>query len=86
MTKPVYSVKVVQKGREAEYLDAMAQPQAQRQEASGQSSGSLFFTEQVRASNKREAVMLVRKRYPDHQVLDQPEVVSPGSRPTARRS
>jgi hypothetical protein len=76
MTKAVYYVKVVRKGREREF--------EARQVGVGREAGrdsDLIFEERIRASNRREALVLARRQYPDHQVVssDRPRRGQPTS-------
>ncbi|WP_114240728.1 hypothetical protein [Dyella sp. C9] len=68
MSKAVYLVDVVRKGREGEYkqLRHAGRPLA-GDPADEDSPG---FVEAIRASNRREAMVLVRRKYPEHLVLD----------------
>lgn len=59
MAKPTYLVTVIRKGREQDYGNS-------RKRRTGGADEALCFVEPVRASNRREALVLVRARSPDH--------------------
>ncbi|WP_109126682.1 hypothetical protein [Dyella sp. C11] len=65
MSKAVYFVSVVHKGRESDY-----QALSKRGALPGGYPNEIGFVEPIRASNRREAFILVRRKYPDHLVLD----------------
>jgi hypothetical protein len=67
MTKCLYLVQVLQKGREA---DGGASGSSIQGASDQPDPGAAGFVEAVRASNRREAMILVKRKYPDHLVLD----------------
>lgn len=64
MGKAVYFVSVIHKGREREYQALSAAGSLQTDHP-----GDIGFVEPIRASNRREAFVLVRRKYPEHLVL-----------------
>ena len=68
MTKPVYLVQVARKGRERDFRDFWENGSCRNDAGEALSAGRVGFAAPVRASNRREAMMLVRVRYPDHLV------------------
>lgn len=68
MTKPTYFVKVVRKGRERDFLDFWERGRRQNDAGELLDAELVGFVEPVRASNRREAMVLVRARYPDHRI------------------
>jgi hypothetical protein len=67
MSKAMYRVNVVHKGREDDYE---ALPPSDRMLAfRSHDAMALGFVESVRASNRREAMVLVKRMYPGHRVL-----------------
>lgn len=73
MAKPTYAVRIAH--RRVIGSDA----------AHGERTADHAFVELVRASNRREAMMLARARYPDHEVLDDARRVDDGRRTSAAR-
>ena len=72
MAKPTYAVRIT-RPRAVDAGEARA-------------AAERTFVKLVRASNRREAVMLVRAQHPDHEVLDDARRVDDGRRtPAARR-
>lgn len=65
MGKAVYYVSVIRKGMESEY-HALCRTGS----LPGGHGSEVGFVEPIRASNRREAFVLVRRKYPDHLVLD----------------
>jgi hypothetical protein len=74
MGKAVYYVSVIRKGMEREYHALCAAGSLP-----GDYGSEVGFLEPIRASNRREAFVLVRRRYPDHVVLDDAVKESPNT-------
>jgi hypothetical protein len=70
MAKPTYLVYVVHRGREDDYYRYRCLGEDTNPLGEVLTEDMLGFMEAVRASNRREASVLVRARYPDHQVTD----------------
>jgi hypothetical protein len=70
MGKPTYLVYVVHRGREDDYRRYRQLGNAANAWGDVLTEDTLGFMESVRASNRREASVLVRARYPDHHVTD----------------
>lgn len=69
MSKPLYLVGVVHRGREGDFQRSRAKAPAAAALAPDQLA-DIGFSETVRASNRREAYVLIKRKYPDHLVLD----------------
>jgi hypothetical protein len=67
MTKCLYLVQVLQKGQE---MECGGSGSSIHRASDLADSGAAGFVEAVRASNRREAMILVKRKYPDHFVLD----------------
>jgi hypothetical protein len=70
MSKPTYRVYVVHRGREDDYYRYCRLGQSTHLWGEGLAENELGFVETVRASNRREASVLVCAKYPDHKVID----------------
>lgn len=68
MAKPTYLVTVARKGEEERFRDFWER--GVRRDAAGEAltAERVGFVEPVRASNRREAMMLVRARFPGHPI------------------
>jgi hypothetical protein len=70
MSKPTYLVTVVHLGREVDYYDFWELGLDRGRAGDLLTADIVSFDEPVRASNKREAYVLVRSKYPDHHVIN----------------
>jgi hypothetical protein len=70
MSKPTYLVTVIHLGREDDYYDFWELGLDRGRSGDLLTADILGFKEPVRASNKREAYVLVRSKYPNHQVIN----------------
>jgi hypothetical protein len=70
MGKPTYLVYVVHSGREDDYRRYQQLGEATSASGEALTEDMLGFMASVRASNRREASVLVRARYPHHHVTD----------------
>ncbi|MGH8081812.1 MAG: hypothetical protein ACREP7_14655 [Lysobacter sp.] len=68
MSKPTYYVEVVHSGREQDHHDYWVLGHRANRSGEPLSPESVGFIEAVRASNRREAVVLVKRKYPGHAI------------------
>lgn len=70
MAKPTYLVYVIHRGREDDYHRYCQLGKDTKLQGEGLTEDMLGFKEAVRASNRREASVLVRAKYPEHYVTN----------------
>ncbi|MEH6417152.1 hypothetical protein [Pseudomonas sp. CGJS7] len=66
MSKPTFYVEVVHAGREQDHHDYWVLGRRASRSGEPLSVEAMSFVEAVRASNRREAMVLVRRKYPGH--------------------
>lgn len=85
MAKPTYLVTVVRKGQESCFRDFWERRMSHDPAGEPLSAERVGFVEQVRASNRREAVVLARRLHPDHEIGARVVKQVPGNRVPGRR-
>ncbi|ALN91238.1 MULTISPECIES: hypothetical protein [Lysobacter] len=68
MGKPTYYVEVVRAGREQDHHDYWVLGRRAKHSGEPLNAEEVSFVEAVRASNRREAVVLVGRKYPGHAI------------------